>query len=556
MLKSIRIKNIALIDDIEVSFNDGLNILSGETGAGKSILIESVYLILGARAHKDLIRTGKDYLYVELTFENISNKTKEALDILELDSDVDEIILSRRVYPNKNNAYCNGELINLKSLNSIASTLINLHGQSEQVELLDEKNHLLYLDQYGDDKHQELINKVSDCYKEMTLAKRDLDKIQNNNTNKDREIDILTFEINELESASLREKEDDELEEKLKVINSSMDIIKLGEMSSEYIDGNDGIEEKISAILKQINNINVDSKEIEDMKSQLLTAEDILLTVASLGRDMASNFDFSDEEINNINERYDLLNKLKSKYNTDIKGLIKILDDNKQKLEMYNDIEAYTKKAIELYESKKEEFNKYALKLTNSRKDLAKKFEKSIKEELSELGFIQNEFEIQVGDAIESTLGVDDVVYFVSLNPGEEKKSLAKVASGGELSRIMLAIKVVLGASNKLNTLVFDEIDTGISGATAEMVGTKLQKLATNNQILCITHLAQIAAMGDNNYLIYKEVENDRTYTKIKELNEDEIASELSRMIGGKTISDQVKQSAIKMRQDSKRKRV
>ena len=551
MLKTLKVKNIALIDDIEVDFENGLNILSGETGAGKSILIESVYLILGSKISKEMIRKGKDYIYVELIFSNLNESIINLIKSEGININ-NEVVLSRKILDNKSYNYIDGEIVPLKTLKLISNSLINIHGQAEQLELTNEKNHLNYVDLFGDTSYK---NKLLDLnklfFKYKNEEKELISLIESKNTSKN-DIELLEYEVNELKNSNIILGEDNELEKKYDLIKDSIKINDIVKYISSSIYNDNGTSNNISNCIKKINSINTSDSNIDLLKNNLLEIEELLNNNQKICLDILDDISTNINDEKEILDRLNTLNFLKSKYNTDLEGLINLLDIKTKQLDTLKDINVFI---INKEKNVKDCYNKYmnlACEISKKRKNICNDFEKKVNNELLSLGFNKCEFKIEINTRNEANEnGLDDIVFLISTNLGEDLKPISKVASGGEISRIMLAIKVVLGSNNNINTLIFDEIDTGISGAVAEMVGRKLSLLSNNCQIICITHLAQIASFGDTNYLIYKQTDNNSTYTKIKKLDNDAKIDEISRILGGVNINNSIKNNAINLINDA-----
>lgn len=553
MLLNLHVKNLALIDECEVDFTEGLNILSGETGAGKSIIIGSINLALGAKASKDIIREDAEYALVELVF--VLDTKKQAEEIKELGIDLQEegqVIITRKLMNGKSISKINGETVPINLVKTVAEILIDIHGQHEHQSLLYNKNHLVILDEYAKTEINEVKRTVFEAYQEFEKIKKQLIESEIDEDQRKREIAFIEFEKNEIEEASLKLGEDEELEELHKKMSNAKKIVE--NLSAVY--SKTGYEEISSAgesigrALKEITSIVDYDKKLYDLCGQLRDVDSLLNDFNREVSDYILEMEFSDEEFIEVDNRLNLINHLKSKYGKTLKDIFDYQE--KQQLRL-NQLEEYEEFICNL----KERLNKSEEKLITQSNDLSKfrqKFAKEladkIKTNLVDLNFLNVDFEIKFHRLNHFTQnGFDEIEFMISTNPGETIKSLGKVASGGELSRIMLAIKTVLSNKDETGSLIFDEIDVGISGRTAQMVSEKMTAIAKTQQVLCITHLPQIAAMADSHFVIEKNVVDNKTVTTIRKLTENEIILELARILGGAKITDTVIQSAKEMKE-------
>ena len=555
MLENLHVKDLALIEEAEVEFKDGFNILTGETGAGKSIILGSINLALGAKASSDIIRSGKESALVELSFKlNEDQITK----IRELDMDVDddgEVLLQRKISAGKNICRMNGEAISVGTLKSIAGILLDMYGQHEHQTLLKASTYSKMLDEYAGDDVGTLKTELADVLKEYHKLVKEKEEQDSDTSVRNRELELLSFEVNEIEDAALKLGEDDELEKQFKLLNNSR---KMREIISEVISytGNDSDVSASTLIGSGVGRIR-QLAAIDDEAGALATQlEEIEGLLDDFNRELSryeSKLDFDDEDFEVVSERLNLINKLKGKYGDTIEKILKALDEKSAQIDKLQNYEAYLEKLnknIELTYGKAVDICK---KISELRKKAAPILTEKLIEAMKSLNFLDVKLSINI-DSNEEYLsgdGYDNVEFLISLNPGEDLKPMQNVASGGELSRIMLAFKSVFAESNAVSTLIFDEIDTGISGVTAYKVAEMMDKLSKNHQLICITHLPQIAAMADRHFLIEKGVADGRTLTNINALDEEGSVRELARMLG----SDVISESALANARELKRKR-
>ena len=552
MLISLYVKNLALIDETEVYFGNGLNILTGETGAGKSIIIGSVNLALGAKAEKEMIRNGADYALVELVFQIENEEQIKQVQQLELPIEDDgTVILQRRIMPGKSLCKVGGETVSVKQVKALAEILIDIHGQHEHQSLLKPAKQLEILDDYAKDELYDLKKQLKECYdnyKEVTkqLAENDVDE----DTRK-REISLAEFEVQEISEASLSPGEDTELERTYKKLVNGQKIqeaVTAAHQMSGYENG--GAGDAIGRALKEIRFVVSYDEMLQEFEKQLLDIDSLLNDYNRMAADYLSDLEFDGELFAQTEKRLDIVNHLKSKYGDTIEEILHYQEKQQEKLERYQNFDAYRQELIQKERSYKEELIKKCKKVSAVRKKSADSLAQSMKKALIDLNFMDVAFEISVQpeeDKI-SADGYDKVEFLISTNPGEALKALSQVASGGELSRIMLALKTVLADKDEIETLIFDEIDTGISGKTAWKVSEKMGILGKRHQLICITHLPQIAAMADTHFQIEKSVVDERSVTQITKLDEEAGIKELARMLGGASITETVLNNAREMK--------
>ena len=552
MLEQLHVKNLALIEEAEVFFDKGLNILTGETGAGKSILIGSVSFALGAKSNAGILREGTDNGFVELVFCVEDKEVLQALEELEIYPEDNRVILLRRIMGGRTIAKINGETVPVSKLSKAGELLIDIHGQHEHQSLLKKKYHLDVLDAYGREKTENQKEKVKEAYKAYHVCKKNLEDFVCDEETRKREQSFMEYEVREIEEANLRVGEDEELEELYKKLSNGQKIAQavtsVHNMTGYESAGMAG--EQIGYALRELSGVSEYDSSLENLYEQLNQIDALL---NDFNREIAlyeKEMDFSLENLEVAEERLNLLNHLKSKYGRTISDILLYKEEKQKKLEQFLDYEEQLKKLQEQEKQLKANMQKEADILTFIRQENAEKMVSEIRQHLADLNFADVKFEILFEKKESCTEnGIDEVEFYISTNPGEPVKPLAKVASGGELSRIMLAIKTVLAERDAVDTLIFDEIDVGISGRTAQKVSEKMAVIGKSRQVLCITHLPQIAAMADTHFVIEKKVENQVTVTEIRKLFKDEITTELARMLGGAEITEAVLENAREMKE-------
>lgn len=551
MLRNLHVKNLALIQEADVDFREGLNILTGETGAGKSIIIDSITLALGAKMSRDLIRENAPFGLVELLFEinnpTIEDKLKE-MDIYPEDGIV---LISRKITDGRSVSKINGESCTISQVRKAASYLLDIHGQHEHQSLLHKEKQMDILDEYGKELIQDKKSKVGVCYQEYMELGRQLKETAMDEEQRKRQMDFLEFEINEIEQAQLRLGEDEELEKEYRKLTNSKKIAEHMQevhMLTGYESGQ-GAGEQIGRAVRLISAIMEYDEEASSLGSMLSDIDSLLNDFNRETSGYLSQLTFSEEDFRKVEERLDEINRLKAKYGNQLEDILKY---QKEKQDELDRMVCYEENRIQLeqqYKEKEQLLRTLSQDLSKARQHYSEMLEQEIAEQLSDLNFLHVDFKIQITQLEHYTRrGMDDVEFMISTNPGEERRSLGKVVSGGELSRIMLAIKTLLAKQDDTPTLIFDEIDTGISGRTAQKVSEKMSLVGHHHQVLCITHLPQIAAMADTHYGIEKKVENGVTVTTIEPLNEKESITELARMLGGAEITERTLESAREMK--------
>lgn len=557
MLRGLYVKNLALIDETGVEFKKGLNILTGETGAGKSLLLGSVNLALGKKADKDIIRKDEEYALVELLFyvenKTILQKLKEMDVIFESEG---EVLISRKLLQGRSISKVNGETVSAAELKQITGLLLDIHGQHEHQSLLDKAKHLEIVDEFAGKTLEKAKIKLEASYEEYIKGKNRLKEFSLDEEQRLRECSFLEFEIQEIEEAKLEEAEEETLMAWFKKASNSKRIMEAVSHVHEYIssDRASSAGEQIGHAVRELTTVSEYDEAISGILNQL---EDIDSMLSDTSRELSvymQDLEFDGEEFQKTQERLNVIHHLEEKYGATIPDVLAYCQEKEERLKFLKDYEEEKEQAEQALKEQEKEVISFCLEVSEIRKQAAKNLEEKIKQALSELNFLQVQFEISFEQLERPTKnGYDSIEFLISTNPGESIKPLGKIASGGELSRIMLAIKTILSGEEGVETLIFDEIDTGISGITAQMVAGKLTQIAKSCQVLCITHLAQIACMADSHYLIEKRVVDDRTVTKIRELGEEESIEELARIVGGAQITDTVLNSAREMKELAKR---
>ena len=557
MLQNLHVKNLALIDETEVEFSSGLNILTGETGAGKSIIIGSINLALGQRVPKEMLKENGESALVELIFSVDDEKVREKLAELDIEAEDDMVILSRKVSSGKAVARINGEAVSASVLKSVASLLIDIHGQHEHQSLLSKKKHLDILDAYAKVEIGARKEALSTAYTEYRKLKEEWNASNMDGEERSRELSFLEFEINEIENAALKLGEDEDLEEQFKRFSNGRKIMEAVSYAKEAIDGQgESASELIGRALREISSVSSYDKQVADLENQLIEIENLMHDFNHELSSYISDADFDEETFYQIEKRLDLINHMKSKYGNSIESILKVYEEKCERIAVLNDYDEYLRKLSLSLSAKEKEVKTLCEEISDIRKKNADVLCKAITQALQDLNFLDVVFAMEFGEPVAySANGFDEPEFMISTNPGEPVKPLGKVASGGELSRIMLAIKTIMADADEIESLIFDEIDTGISGRTAQMVAEKMNVLGRNHQIICITHLPQIAAMADAHYLIEKKVENNETHSNIFKLNEEESIHELARMLGGVEITEAVVKNAQEMKELARMKK-
>lgn len=554
MLTHLHVKNLAVVEDIEVDFSEGLNIITGETGAGKSVIIGSVNLALGGKINAGMIRDGAPYALVEIVF-SVSEREAEALKQYDIYPEDGQVIISRKIMNGRSTNRVNGETVTVAMLKKISGGLIDIHGQHEHQSLLYPENHLLIVDRFDRDAIYPAKEKVAELYSEYVAVKKEYDTMCVSEEERSRELAFLEFERGEIEEAAVVAGEEEELEATYRKLKNSGNVLKAVSEAYGYTkEGSYNAGNLISDALGALNEVAGYDEAVDDYIRSLIDVDNILEDINHELSSYISRYSFDDELFEQTEKRLDFIRKLFAKYG----GTYERMEEHyNEVIERYRLLSEYEKNSAILEEklgSIKEELDAFSKKLTLLRRESAGKLCKLTRDALESLNFLNVNFDIEVNSDREySANGTDRAEFLISTNPGEAVRPLADIASGGELSRIMLAIKSVLADKDSINTLVFDEIDAGISGRTAQMVSEKLAYISRNHQVICITHLAQIASMADAHYLIEKhQTEDGRTKTIISLLDEKRSEGELARILGGAKITDLVITSAAEMKKLAK----
>lgn len=552
MLVHLHVRNLALIEDIEVEFGPGLNILTGETGAGKSILLGSMQLILGGRSAKDMIRTGASNALVELLFQVENPRAEASLRELGVETSEGQVLLTRKLMDGRSINKINGETCTVAQMKAAASCLLDIHGQHEHQSLLYQDKQLEILDIYGKEEIFPAKEKVQTAYKKYRDCKRQLDELDIDEEQRNRERAFLEFEINEIESAQLVSGEDEELEKLYRKLNNGRKILETlqGVRDLTGYESGQGAGESVGNAVREISRVTEYDTQLDSMASALQEIDGLL---NDFNRELASYVDdlnFDDEAFYETEKRLDTINGLKAKYGRTIEDIQEYCLKQKQKLENLDKYEERFHEAEENLKKSREELETVSHKLSVIRQKYSQMLTDKITEGLKDLNFLDVQFQITFRRRKEYTAGgFDDIEYEISTNPGESLKPLGKIVSGGELSRIMLAIKAILADRDQIETLIFDEIDTGISGRTAQKVSEKMALIGRCHQVLCITHLPQIAAMADTHFEIEKHQKDNETITEIHPLEGDDSVRELARLLGGAELTQAVFDNAKEMKE-------
>ncbi len=552
MLQSIHVRNIALIDDVEIELTDGLNILTGETGAGKSIIIDAVNFALGSRMQMDMVRDDSQPALSELVFSVDDEKTRESLEALDVMLTDDQVILKRRISGGKSVCKVNDETVTVARIREIAELLVDIHGQHEHQSLLYRKNHMAMLDSFCKDGFEDKLCKLRNAYTAYKETLAEYEEAQKNKDTAASDLDYAKYVVNEIEKADLRDGEDTALEDDFRRMNNARKIAEMINNVSGALSSEQGASAMTGTALSYMKQIAEIDEKAQPVYEQLLGVEDLLSDALRSVDSYAMSLDFSEEDHERVRQRLDTINELKMKYGQSIGLINKRLEEESEKIEKLSDYEEYLRRLESETAARHSDLVELCRSVSKIRAQEAKALQKEIAEALADLNFLDARFEIAVipdEDKITAD-GFDDVEFLISTNPGEDLKGLADVASGGELSRIMLALKSVLARRDNIGTLIFDEIDSGISGRTAQLVADRMTQIAKDRQVIAITHLPQIASHAQSHFLIEKTAVDSHTATTIMPLSYDDSVEEIARMLAGADITDAVRENAreLKMR--------
>ncbi|MBQ7801783.1 MAG: DNA repair protein RecN [Oscillospiraceae bacterium] len=546
MLSLLHIENIAVIESADISFDRGFNVLTGETGAGKSIVIDAISAILGQRAYRDMIRTGTTKASVRAVFTGVPELSWFSENGVEYDS---ETIIQREVYlDGKNVCRVNGQLVTVSILHKLGIQLINIHGQHDSASLFDEANHLTFLDDFAGNETLRLA--YGEKYAAVEKLRREISRISMDESEKLRRMETLKYQIEEIEKAGLTAGEDEELEARRKLLQNSEKIAKGINEAVETLyggDDTDGAASMLATAERALARISKFSDQISELHEKVADLMYQVQDAAELARDVQYELSYSADELDQIESRLDVIHKLRRKYGASCADILEYLEKAKRELDEIEFADDHVERLKGKLKKAEKEAWDAALALRENRKETAQKLSARILTELSQLDMPKVQFSCEFTELELTANGADAVAFYMSANVGEALKPMSKVASGGELARIMLAMKNVLAEQDRVDTLIFDEVDTGVSGRAAQKVAEKLRSVARNKQVLCVTHLPQIAAMGDTHLLIAKGERNGRTYTTVTPLDIDGRKRELARIIGGANITETTLKSAEEM---------
>ena len=550
MLVHLHVKNLALIEEAEVEFGPGLNILTGETGAGKSILLGSMQLILGGKTSRNMIRENADYALVELLFQLENPRVLKKLEDFDLYPEEGQILLSRKIMDGRSISKINGETCTVGQMKAAAACLLDIHGQHEHQSLLYRDKQLEILDSYGRAQIFPQKTLVEEAYRQYRKSLEELNSLDIDEEQRNREMAFLEFEVTEIENAALMLGEDEELERQYKKLSNARKIMEVLQTVHTITGYENGAGDMTGTALREMAKVTQYDEELESL-SQTLNEADSLLN--DFHRELSSYLDdlvFDEETFYQVERRLDLINNLKAKYGQEISGILSYRDKQLEKLEKLRKYEEYFQAAKEKVQREEKKLEEASYELSKIRQEYKEQLEKKVVQGLKDLNFLDVDFAIRFDRRKNYTPnGFDDVEYEISTNPGEMRKPLGQIVSGGELSRIMLALKAILADRDEIETLIFDEIDTGISGRTAQKVSEKMAVIGKHHQVLCITHLPQIAAMADTHFEIEKHVKGSETTTQIHPLNEEDSVRELARLLGGAEITAAVLENAKEMKE-------
>ena len=550
MLLELNIENFAIIENMKIEFEPGLNVLTGETGSGKSIIIDSLGLVLGQRANKDIIKKGKDRVFIEAVFSSYDEETKDLL--LEYGIESGDLVVVSKEIREKGPTITrvNNRTVTSQILSKISSHLIDIFAQHESISLMDNKNQLKLIDDFSGKDQEELLENLKDLVHEINSLKNEYHEKSTMEQNKDREIDLLEYQIKEIEDAGLSDYDDEELYDDFNVLNNMTDtLIKLSEAKSLINEGYEtssleDILDKVIANVVEVTRYNKDLKEVEE------NLEDIRFRISDIAKDLdryVSSSEVDEERLQFLRERIDLVNNLKLKYGNNVRAINSFYEEISERLRFLQNFEDNLNKLLKKIEEKEAEALVLANKISQKRKKTSEILEKKVEEEVNKLNIKDAKFKIEIKEKELSFDGIDKIEFLIAPNLGQDLMPMAKVASGGEMSRIMLGFKSIIAEKDNIPTLVFDEIDTGISGKTAQIVGNKIKEVSKDRQVIVISHLPQIVALADTHFAIKKDVVNNSTISTIDKLNYDERVNEVARLIGGMNVSEIAIETAKEM---------
>ena len=553
MLLELNIENFAIIENMKIEFESGLNVLTGETGSGKSIIIDSLGLVLGQRANKDIIKKGKDRAFIEAVFSSYDEETKDLLLEYGIDSG-DLVVVSKEIREKGPNiTRVNNRTVTSQILSKISSHLIDIFAQHESISLMDNKNQLKLIDDFSGKGQRQLLDDLKELVEEINSLKNEYNEKSNMEQNKDREIDLLEYQIKEIEDAGLSDYDDEELYDDFNALNNMTDtLIKLSEAKSLINEGYEtsSLEDILDRVIANVVDVTSYNKDLKEMEENL---EDIRFRISDIAKDLdryINTSEIDEERLQFLKERIDLVNNLKLKYGNNVKTINIFFDEISERLRFLQNFEDNLNKLLKKIKEKEKEALILAEKISQNRKKTARILEKKVEEEINKLNIKDAKFKIDIKEKDLSFDGIDKIEFLIAPNLGQDLMPMAKVASGasgGEISRIMLGFKSIIAEKDNIPTLVFDEIDTGISGKTAQIVGNKIKEVSKDRQVIVISHLPQIVALADTHFAIKKDVVNNSTISTIDKLSYDERVNEVARLIGGMNISEIAIETAKEM---------
>ena len=550
MLLELNIENFAIIENMKIEFESGLNVLTGETGSGKSIIIDSLGLVLGQRVNKDIIKKGKDRAFIEAVFSSYDEQTKELL--LEYGIESGDLIVVSKEIRDKGPSITriNNRTVTSQILSKISTHLIDIFAQHESISLMDNKNQLKLIDDFSAKEQKNLLLKLKDLVQEINDLKNEYNEKSMLEQNKDREIDLLEYQIHEIEDAALTDYDDEKLYDDFNYLNNMTDtLVKLSEAKSLINESYEtsSLEDILDRIIANIVDVSKYNKDLKEVEEDL---EDIRFRISDIAKELdryVNSSEIDEEKLLYLKERIDLVNNLKLKYGNNVKTINKFYSEISERLQFLQNYEDNLNKLQNKIKKMEDEALLLAEKISQNRKDTAKILEKKVEEEIVKLNIKDAKFKIDISEKELSKDGIDKIEFLIAPNLGQDLMPMAKVASGGEMSRIMLGFKSIIAEKDNIPTLVFDEIDTGISGKTAQIVGNKIKELARDRQVIVISHLPQIVALADTHFAIKKDVVNNSTISTIDKLSYDERVSEVARLIGGMNVSEIAIETAKEM---------
>ena len=550
MLLELNIENFAIIENMKIEFESGLNVLTGETGSGKSIIIDSLGLVLGQRANKDIIKKGKDRAFIEAVFSSYDEETKDLL--LEYGIDSGDLVVVSKEIREKGPSITrvNNRTVTSQILSKISSHLIDIFAQHESISLMDNKNQLKLIDDFSGKGQRQLLDDLKELVEEINSLKNEYNEKSNMEQNKDREIDLLEYQIKEIEDAGLSDYDDEELYEDFNALNNMTDtLIKLSEAKSLINEGYEtsSLEDILDRVIANVVDVTSYNKDLKEVEENL---EDIRFRISDIAKDLdryINSSEIDEERLQFLKERIDLVNNLKLKYGNNVKTINIFFDEISERLRFLQNFEDNLNKLLKKIKEKEKEALILAEKISQNRKNTARILEKKVEEEINKLNIKDAKFKIDIKEKDLSFDGIDKIEFLIAPNLGQDLMPMAKVASGGEMSRIMLGFKSIIAEKDNIPTLVFDEIDTGISGKTAQIVGNKIKEVSKDRQVIVISHLPQIVALADTHFAIKKDVVNNSTISTIDKLSYDERVNEVARLIGGMNISEIAIETAKEM---------